>query len=346
MVAPLQPDAAVLPVQVLLVDDHPIVRQGVSLLIEQQNDLSVCAEVETVTEALEAVKQVAPDVAVVDLMLERGSGLDLIQTLHQQLPQLPVLVLSMHEERLYAERVLRAGARGYVMKRETPDRILCAIRQVCRGELVFSDGLLGKLNLQPNGAASNDALELAVAKLSDRELEVFQFLRQGYSRRQTAEALQRDAETIDAYCANLLMKLGLEDLTELAAYALNPIQDTVPMSNPDAPAGCYCFEAYVIDTSRQELLRNDVHIPLEPKVYQVLLYLVQHADRLVTREELLNTIWANTFVQDAVLTRCVREVRHALGDDRATQGMIQTRLGQGYRFVATVIRRDRRGQPQ
>ena len=327
--------------QVLLVDDHPIVRQGVARLIDRQDDLAVWAEAATIAEALALVESTPPDVAVVDLMLDGGSGIDLIQTLHHRFPALPIVVLSMHEERLYADRVLRAGARGYVMKRESPARILCVIRLALQGGLAFSaDGLAKAPSLQSPAAqaepSGNPQLEAVLAHLSDRELEIFEYLRQGYSRRQIAELMQRQFDTINAYCTNILIKLDLEDLTELATYALTPSSEA-PLPTPVAtPATHYYFEDYMLDTTRRELSRAGAPVALEPKVYQVLLYLVQHADRLVTRQELLDAIWSDMFVQDAVVSRCIREVRQALGDDRSAQRMVQTRPGQGYRFVSPV----------
>ena len=330
--------------RVLLVDDHPIVRHGLARLIDRQANLAVCAEVATVAEALAAVESAPPDVAIVDLMLEGGSGIDLIRALHLKLPALPILVLSMHEENLYAERALRAGARGYVTKREPPDAILRAILRVLQGELAFSPAIIKKLESLQAQADADLPLDVILAGLSDRELDVFQYLRQGYSRRQTAEMLQCDVETIHVHCATILAKLHLEDLNELAPYFLTPGHEAVPPVQPAPVEAHYLFEDYVLDTGRRELYRRGALIPLEPKVYQVLLYLAQHADRLVTRDELLAHIWPDVFVQDAVVSRCIREVRQALGDDRSTQRMIQTRPGQGYRFVPSVIQRDMRGQ--
>ncbi|ETW92920.1 MAG: hypothetical protein ETSY2_52315, partial [Candidatus Entotheonella gemina] len=194
--------------QVLLVDDHPIVRQGMARLIDRQDDLSVCAEVESIAEALTTVDRMPPDVAVVDLMLEGGSGIDLIRSLHLQHPALPILVLSMHEERLYAERVLRAGARGYMMKRESPADILQALRRVLQGELAFSPAVLDKLIPPPASPDDPTSYDATLSGLSDRELEVFQYIRQGYSRRETANLLDLDVNAVQTYCTNILHKLA------------------------------------------------------------------------------------------------------------------------------------------
>jgi DNA-binding NarL/FixJ family response regulator/DNA-binding winged helix-turn-helix (wHTH) protein len=322
--------------QILLVDDHPIIRQGLAQIIDRESDLQICGEAATLTEALGVVDALTPDLAVVDLMLEGGSGLDLIQSLHIRLPALPILVISMHDERLYAERVLRAGARGYIMKRELTDTIRDAIRRVIRGELVFSERFFDALGLHPSRGDPHQQ-EASLAQLSDRELEVFQYLRQGHSRRYTAEMLQLDEAAVNAYCTNILSKLRLEDLTELARYAQmpNPESGSADASRPKATR--YQFANYLLDTTRRELERDGMPIPLEPKVYQVLVYLLQHADRLVTREELLEHVWPDIFVQDAVLARCIRAIRQALNDDHTSQRMIQTRPRQGYRFVAPVV---------
>ena len=265
--------AITLRAQVLLVDDHPIVRHGLARLIDRQANLAVCAEVATVAEALAAVESAPPDAAIVDLMLEGGSGIDLIRALHLKLPALPILVLSMHEEHLYAERALRAGARGYVNKREPPDAILHAISQVLQGDLAFSPAVLKKLEPLHVQTETNLPLDTLLAGLSDRELDIFQYLRQGYSRRQTAEMLRCNVETINAYCATILAKLHLEDLNELAPYFLTPAQEAIAPVQSASMEVHYLFEDYVLDTARRELYRHGALIPLEPKVYQVLLYL-------------------------------------------------------------------------
>jgi DNA-binding NarL/FixJ family response regulator/DNA-binding winged helix-turn-helix (wHTH) protein len=333
------PTTTPLPHQILLVDDHPIVRQGLVQIIDREPDLQVCGEAATLTEALAIVDTLTPDLAVVDLMLEGGSGLDLIHTLHIRLPALPILVISMHDERLYADRVLRAGARGYVMKRELTDTIRDAIRRVIRGELVFSERFFEALGLHPNREAQ-DPREASLAPLSNRELEIFQYLRQGHSRRHIAEMLQLDEAAVNAYCTNILSKLHLEDLTELARYAQTPNLESLPADASRPKATRYQFDNYLLDTTRRELERDGMPIPLEPKVYQVLVYLLEHADRLVTRDELLQHVWPEMFVQDAVLARCIRAIRQALNDDHTTQRMIQTRPRQGYRFVAPVVNPD------
>jgi DNA-binding winged helix-turn-helix (wHTH) protein len=152
--------------------------------------------------------------------------------------------------------------------------------------------------------------------------------------------LQLDEAAVNAYCTNILSKLHLEDLTELARYAQTPSLESLPADASRPKATRYQFDHYLLDTTRRELERDGMPIPLEPKVYQVLVYLLEHADRLVTRDELLQHVWPEMFVQDAVLARCIRAIRQALNDDHTTQRMIQTRPRQGYRFVAPVVNPD------
>ncbi|ETW97891.1 MAG: hypothetical protein ETSY1_21040 [Candidatus Entotheonella factor] len=321
--------------KILVVDDHPLIRQGLALLIHHEDDLCLCGEAATAAEVLQAVETAPPDLVVVDLMLEEGSGLDLIRTLHHRLPGLPILVISMNDEQLYAERVLRLGARGYVMKRELTHQVLNAIRQVLSGGLAFSENILVTLG-EHSPQASPGGKPANFARLSDRELEITEYLRQGYSRRQTAAALNIEVSAIDAYCTTILRKLHLEDVTELVRYPLNPAFPEPGGTDQTPAASRFRFEAYLLDTARRELWHQGKVVPLEPKVYQVLVYLVQHADRIVTREELLDNIWSGIHVQDAVVSRCIREVRAALGDTHTRQQMILTRPRQGYRFVAPI----------
>ncbi|HVO32988.1 MAG TPA: response regulator transcription factor, partial [Elusimicrobiota bacterium] len=131
--------------RIFLVDDHPIVRQGLSRLINQESDLTICGEAQGISEALQRCAALKPDLAVVDISLEESNGLDLIKICRARFPKLSVLVLSMHKEALYAERALRAGAKGYIMKQEAPEKVLLAIRKVLRGEIYLSDGMGNKL---------------------------------------------------------------------------------------------------------------------------------------------------------------------------------------------------------
>ena len=205
--------------RVFLVDDHPLVREWLGSLIERQPDLAVCGHAETSGAAFAAISKLQPDVAVVDLSLEDGSGLELIKQL-QALPQPPrVLVLSMHDEAMYAERTLRAGASGYVMKRSATGRIIEAIRQVLQGRLYISESVSEKMaekfvlrRTQPGASP--------ISLLSDREMEVFQLIGQGYENRRIAETLHLSPKTVQVYCGRIKDKLHLENATALIGEAV------------------------------------------------------------------------------------------------------------------------------
>ncbi len=204
---------------VFLVDDHPLVREWLTTLIQQQPDLLVCGEAETRAEAVAAIPRLRPDVAIVDIALKDSSGLELIKDLAQLSPGTAVLVLSMHEESQYAERSLRAGARGYVMKRETTGKIITAIRQVLEGKLYISNTVA--VNMAARFAKAKPPSERSTLdQLSDRELEVFELLGQGRGTRQIAEALGLSVKTVQAYCARIKEKLQLSGATELLREAI------------------------------------------------------------------------------------------------------------------------------
>ncbi len=205
--------------EVFLVDDHPLVREWLTNLINQQPDLTVCGEAETAPQALAAIAELAPEVAIVDLSLRDSSGIELIKDLKEACPRVAVLVLSMHEESHYAERALRAGARGYLMKRETTRTVIAAIRQVLEGKLYLSDNVAAAMTTQFI-AGQTLATRSPVEQLSDRELEVFELLGQGRSTRQIAETLRVSLKTVQAYCARIKDKLGLGSATELLREAV------------------------------------------------------------------------------------------------------------------------------
>lgn len=206
-------------IRVLLVDDHPIVRQGLARLIGQEADLDVCGEAGDVPSAVQAVNELKPDVVVADLSLKEGSGIDLIKTLSAQSSETPVLVLTMHEESFYAERALRAGARGYLTKQEASEKILTAIRQVFRGEIYVSERLSPKLLKRLITGAPDDEDPL-VSRLSDRELQVFLMIGEGHGTQQIASQLNLSVKTIETYRAHLKEKLDLRDARELVQYAI------------------------------------------------------------------------------------------------------------------------------
>lgn len=206
-------------VKIFLVDDHPLVREWLTNLIHQQPDLQVCGEAESPAEALDGIAKANPDVAVVDISLKDGSGLELIKDLRAVRPSVAVVVLSMHSESLYAERALRAGARGYVMKRETAKKVIVAIRQVLDGKLYLSEQLQASFAEKFVGGDVTSA-KLSVDLLSDRELEVFQLLGQGYETRQIADSLHISMKTVQAFCARIKEKLKLASATELLREAV------------------------------------------------------------------------------------------------------------------------------
>jgi DNA-binding NarL/FixJ family response regulator len=205
--------------RVFLVDDHPLVREWLTNLINQQSDLVVCGESETAPHALQSVGQVKPDVAIVDISLKDSSGIDLIKSLKEAHPSLIILVLSMHDEMHYAERALRAGASGYIMKRETTRKVVDGIHRILEGKLYISEGVAEMIAgrfVTGKRTEGKSVIEL----LSDRELEVFEMLGQGQGTRQIAENLRVSVKTVQAYCARMKEKLNLDSATELLREAI------------------------------------------------------------------------------------------------------------------------------
>jgi DNA-binding NarL/FixJ family response regulator len=213
------PDSAAKKRRIFIVDDHPLVREWLTNLINQQPDLVVCGEAETAVEAREAMKARQPDAAVIDLSLKDSSGIELIKELKRNCPKLAVIVLSMHEESHYAQRALLAGARAYVMKRETTKRIIAAIRDVMEGKLFLSESVAKDVIEQLVTAHGSDRRS-TVASLSDREMQVFELLGKAWSTRRIAEALGITMKTVQAYCARIKEKLHLQNATELLREAV------------------------------------------------------------------------------------------------------------------------------
>lgn len=205
-------------IKILLVDDHPLVREGVANLIRQQPDLEVCGEAASEPEALQLIGCAQPDVAVLDLSLENGSGLELIKNVKAMHPAVAMLALSMHDESLYAERALRAGARGYLMKREAARKVIQGIRAVLAGQLFVSEKIAA--SLAERFVEGRKRVTSPVDQLSDRELEVFELLGHGQSTRQIADHLHVGFKTVQAYSARIKDKLDLANATELLRAAL------------------------------------------------------------------------------------------------------------------------------
>jgi DNA-binding NarL/FixJ family response regulator len=205
--------------RIFLVDDHPLVREWLATLLRQQPDFEVCGQAEDARDAFATMLADPPDVAIVDLSLKTSSGLDLIKELSDRLPETQVIVLSMHEEIFYAERAMRAGARGYVTKRESTHRIVEAIHEVQAGRLYANAELLAKLAERIVGR-NQSTQPGSVETLSDRELEVFRRLGEGQANRLIAEELHLSIKTVQAYCARIKDKLGLANASELAREAI------------------------------------------------------------------------------------------------------------------------------
>ena len=205
------------PVHVLVVDDHPIVRQGIERLFESEPDLEVVASVDSADDALQAIDRHEIDVVTLDIGLRGGSGLDLIGQIRTRRPDLPILVLSMHQERSYAERVLRAGAQGYLMKQADPAEIVPAIRRILAGDLYLSPELADELVRRAVDGADDG--RPPAEQLSDREAEVVRLIGEGLATREVAERLSLSVKTIESYRANVKRKLGLKSGSELARFA-------------------------------------------------------------------------------------------------------------------------------
>jgi DNA-binding NarL/FixJ family response regulator len=206
-------------IRIFLVDDHPLVREWLGSLLRLQPDLEICGEAGDPASALAAITQLRPDVAILDLSLKRGSGLELIKNLRSQLPATQVLVHSMHEEIGDIERSLRAGARGYVMKRESTGQIVTAIREVHAGRIYADPAVLASLAERMVGRAPQ-ATPTSPEALSDRELDVFRRLGEGHSTRRIADDLRLSLKTVQTYYARIREKLGLADAAELVRAAV------------------------------------------------------------------------------------------------------------------------------
>lgn len=210
--------------KVFLVDDHPMVRDGLAGLINRLPDFKVCGEAESAAEALRGIEGAKPEVAIVDLSLKEGSGIELIKAICARVPATAVLVLSMHDERRYAERCIRAGARGYVMKAESATQIVAALRDLAGGKLHISEQMRSLFverfvdGAPPLSLSPPDVL-------SDREFEVFQLLGQGYETRRIAAKMGVNIKTVQAFCARIKEKLQLASATELLREAVRWNED-------------------------------------------------------------------------------------------------------------------------
>jgi len=217
----MKPDAK--NIRVVIVDDHPVVRQGLSLLMEHENDMAFVGEAECTADALKVLEETRPDVAVVDISLRDSSGIELVKDIRIRWPEMLVLVLSMHDESFYAERVLRAGARGYVTKDEAGEKVITAIRRILTGEVYLSERMSSKMlcklvdNRQGIGGVS-------VECLSDRELQVFEMIGQGHGTRNIADTLHLSPKTIESHRERIKKKLKFANASELLQHAIHWVQ--------------------------------------------------------------------------------------------------------------------------
>jgi len=214
--------------QILIVDDHPMMREGLAQLINREKDLAVAGEADSAASAVEQTAQLKPDLVIVDITLPGRSGLELIRDIHAVHPAGLVLVVSMHEESLYAERVLRAGGRGYVMKQAGGKKLMEAIRQVLTGQIYVSTATSARI-LETFSRSSGETAATGVQSLSDREFEIFQLIGQGGNTRDIAKKLNLSVKTVEVHRLNIKSKLKLTTASELIHFAVRWMQ-----SNPAA----------------------------------------------------------------------------------------------------------------
>lgn len=209
--------------RILIVDDHPIMRQGLTALINNEPDLVVCAEAETAAEAMRGVQADPPDVVLLDLTLPDKNGLELIKDMLALAPALPIIVVSMHDEAIYAERVLKAGGRGYVMKQEGGKRLIEAIRRVLAGNIAVSDKMAGRI-LELFSGRRSQAASSPVQSLTDREFEIFQLIGQGRKTSDIARHLHLSVKTVEVHRLHIKAKLNLPDATSLIREAVRWVE--------------------------------------------------------------------------------------------------------------------------
>jgi DNA-binding NarL/FixJ family response regulator len=204
---------------IFIVDDHPIVRQGLALLINRESDLAVCGDAEEANSALPRIVDLKPDLIVLDISLNGPDGIDLLKNIRARDPNLPVLILSMLDEILYAERALNAGANGYIMKQEATERVLVAIRRILGGEIYLSERMANRM-LHRFVGGNQVGEQSPIAGLTDRELEVFRMIGEGRGTRQIAEELCISVKTVESYQAHIKEKLSLKNARELVQRAI------------------------------------------------------------------------------------------------------------------------------
>lgn len=209
--------------RILLVDDHPIMRHGLAQLIKLEPGLDVCGQAGSASEGLKAIESLEPDLAIIDLTLPDKSGLELVKDVHAMFPATQCIVLSMHDENLYAERVLKAGARGYIMKETAAENLVNAIQRVLSGSIYVSDSMASKMLEQVTGQRGKSG-STGVDQLSDRELEVLQLIGSGTPTKNIADKLNISTRTVEAHRAHIKEKLGLTDGPALVRYAVQWVE--------------------------------------------------------------------------------------------------------------------------
>jgi DNA-binding NarL/FixJ family response regulator len=206
--------------RVLIVDDHPIVRQGLRRIMENEEDLIVCGEAETARDARSAIKELTPDVMIADISLKQSDGIELVRDVRAHHPQLPILVLSMHDETIYAERMLSAGANGYIMKQAASEQFLVSLRRVLDGGIYVSEAV-GNNMIQKFAAGGSYISANPIDRLSNRELQILHMIGKGMSTRETAESLNLSIKTVESHRQRIKRKLNLNTGTQLVQYAVN-----------------------------------------------------------------------------------------------------------------------------
>jgi len=210
--------------KVFIVDDHPLMREGLARLLNLQPDLHVCGEASSGHQALKSIPVQKPDIVILDITLAGSNGMDLIKDMKLRSLKSLILVLSMHDESLYAERALRAGAKGYIMKQEASKEVLKAIHRILAGEIYLSEKMSAKM-LHKLAAGKSEEKTLPEGALSDRELQVFQFIGQGRGTRQIAEELHISAKTVESYRAHIKVKMNLKNAHELTQHAVHWVEN-------------------------------------------------------------------------------------------------------------------------
>jgi DNA-binding NarL/FixJ family response regulator len=205
---------------VFLVEDHPITQAGLAALISREEDLFICGAADSAPVALDLIAKLKPSIVITDIALKTSNGIELMKNLVALCPEIPILVMSMHDESLYAERAIRAGARGYLMKREAADKVLPGIRAILAGEIYLSESMKEKLLNGMVRHPKTEPSEFPLDTLSDRELEVFQLIGNGFTTREIAGRLNLSTKTIDSYREHLKEKLALENGAELVRRAI------------------------------------------------------------------------------------------------------------------------------